>query len=157
MRKIAVVFAVFAAAGLAVTTSGPVRACGSAERPVVLEVDQVTELRAEASRLDARAFSADASASALDRRADQQSARARELRNVANVSAGDDREATLVRAQELAANAALLHAQASGQRAQAAQLRLGARTLRERATRLAGGRPGGGWGGSPRSASMEHI
>ena len=146
MRRILAVLT--AVAGL--TASYPVFACDVGARPVDSETDPVRDLRAEASRLDARAASRESSAASLDRQGEAMTARARELRRVVNARVELDRELILAQIQRLDANAAVSHAAAAQRRAEATELRVAARELRTRAVRLAGGtgRPGGGWRGT---------
>lgn len=133
--------------------SAPGLACGVAEgvrrpvevRPVQNVSFQVSEMFERASRLENIATSHDSQARAFEQEAELLSNRARVLRNQASLVDIADRGSLLTIADELGARAMTSRSRAGQQRAQASELRLEARTLRQRAIALSGGGGGGGW------------
>lgn len=157
----------FAAITMAcVTLEGSALACGTDRefappprpRPVQVQPvsfqEQANALFARASELEAGASVRERNALAFDTEADTLAARARSLRNQAQlVGFTTDRENLLEIAAELAERAQIDRARASAERTRASELRLEARNLRDRANQLvrinSGGGGGGGWRGRP--------
>jgi hypothetical protein len=134
----------------------PALACGGGEDAIAPVInrpnnDSASVLLAEARQLEARASNMDMRASEMDRRAENQTVEARALRVEAASTEGRERAQILALADSMSAQASSTRMQAHGLRDQATQLRTLARSDRDRALRLVGGRPPGwrGRGGVP--------
>lgn len=119
-------------------------------RPVENVSFQVSELFERATRLEGVASSHDARARTLEQEADRLASRARILRSQAASVDAADRPGVVALADELTSRSLASRGQAGRERAQAADLRLEAKGLRQRAVALSRGNgTGDGWRGRP--------
>lgn len=121
-------------------------------RPVQNVSFQASELIDRAARLESAAASREQSARSFEAEAETLANRARILRNQAALVAVADRGSIIDIAEELAVRARTDRQLAAQERAQAAELRIEARSLRDRAVQLVrtgGGGGGGGWRSRP--------